>query len=335
MRHVSKSTIYDIARAASASPSTVSSALNGTWKARRIRQETAERILKIAREHGYSANQQARGLRMARSGLMALLLPEYNRFFSNLAQCFSQAVRQRGQCPIIVATERNRQEELDSVRDLSGYAIDSLFVVGAVAPVEISQLCAELQIKTVFVDQPCALAPSVVTDNRLGACQLTTEILRTQMSIGNPLRDRPYFIGGDAALPATASRIEGFRQVVTQRAGAVSDDQIIACSYDSDRAEAEIAALTARIGGLPTALFINSASVFEGVLRFLVAMPEEDLRVCSFGCFDYEPFGRLLRFPVHMIRQRHKKLIGTAFDLLETGEPGTLVKVPPEVFSAD
>ena len=43
----------------------------------------------------------------------------------------------------------------------------------------------------------------------------------------------------------------------------------------------------------------------------------------------------LLRFPVHMIRQRHRALISTAFELLETkAEPGTLIKVEPKLFSA-
>ena len=67
-----KQTIYDIAQQVGASPSTVSAALNGTWKARRIKEETAQRIIALARQMGYSVNLQARGLRTARSGLVGL-----------------------------------------------------------------------------------------------------------------------------------------------------------------------------------------------------------------------------------------------------------------------
>ena len=175
----------------------------------------------------------------------------------------------------------------------------------------------------------------MVTDNLLGAQVLTQEILRTRNPIGQAARDRPHFLGGDATRPATSCRIQGFREKVTEAFGACSDAQIIACSYDSDCAEVEIKALCERIGGLPSALFINSISSFEGVLRYLVTLPEESVRACSLGCFDYEPFGSLLRFPVHMIRQRHKELVNTAFHLLETkAEAGTLITVPPEIYLA-
>ena len=347
MKRTPKSTIYDIAKKADASPSTVSAALNGTWKSRRIRQETAERIIALAREFGYSANLQARGLRTARSGLVALLLPDYNRFFSNLAEAFSLRVRQNGLCPVIVSTDRDREEELSTVESLASYNIDALFVAGASSPEEISHFCQKANIDHIFIDQPCALAPSVITDHAAGARALTREILESQTSsaashgdangkaIGQSAQNRPYFIGGDANLPATARRIEGFRKVVEQRFETCGTDQIIACGYELEKAEHEIARLCERLGGLPTALFINSLTVFEGILRHLVTLREEEIRTCSMGCFDYEPFGSLLRFPVHMIRQRHKELIDTAFRLLDDqSKPGTLIEVRPQLYRA-
>ena len=335
MKRTPKSTIYDIARKANASPSTVSAALNGTWKERRIRPETAERILVIAREFGYSANLQARGLRTARSGLIALLMPEHNRFFSYLAEAFSLRVREMGLCPVIVSTDRDRDEELSTVQNLASYAIDSLFIAGASAPEEISLYCQKAQIDHVFIDQPCSLAPSVVTDNESGALALTMEILNSAQAIGDSARDRPHFLGGDASLPATARRIEGFREGVERRFGRCDDSQIIACGYDPDQSAIELRALRDRLGGMPSSLFINSISCFEGVLRYLVSLPEDEILTCSMGCFDYEPFGSLLRFPVHMIRQRPRELIRAAFQLLEEKAPaGTLITVQPELFYA-
>ncbi|SNY92228.1 transcriptional regulator, LacI family [Cohaesibacter sp. ES.047] len=336
MKSTPKSTIYDIAKLANASPSTVSAALNGTWRNRRIRAETAERIIAIAREFGYSTNLQARGLRTARSGLVALLMPDYTSFFSTLAEAFSARVRQLGLCPVIVSTERNPEEEISTVQQLASYAIDSLFIAGAAAPETISKFCQKAHIDHVFIDQPCALAPSVVTDNEAGSLALTQEILRSMPKGPASDRHRPYFIGGDATLPATASRIHSFRAEVTRQLGQCTDDQIIACSYDSDRAEQEIKELYAHLGGLPAGLFINSSATFEGVLRFLAIIPEADLRNCSIGFFDFEPFGMLLRFPVHMVRQRHRELIKQAFKLLESkAEPGTLVTVTPVIYKAD
>ena len=70
-----KTTIYDIARSTGASPSTVSAALSGTWRSRRIKESTALEIQRLAEEQGYTTNMQARGLRKARSGLVGMVLP--------------------------------------------------------------------------------------------------------------------------------------------------------------------------------------------------------------------------------------------------------------------
>ena len=43
-----KSTIYDLARMADVSASTVSAVLSGRWQARRIADDTARRILELA-----------------------------------------------------------------------------------------------------------------------------------------------------------------------------------------------------------------------------------------------------------------------------------------------
>ncbi|EBA06121.1 LacI family DNA-binding transcriptional regulator [Sagittula stellata] len=332
-----KKTIYDIAQRAGASASTVSAALNGTWKKRRISEATAQRIIEIARDHGYSANLQARALRTSRSGLVALLLPEYNRFFSQIAQTFSREVRARNLCPVIIATERDPEEERSTVADLTSWAIDALFFVGTVAPEDLSRQCEAARIPHVFVDQPCARAPSVVTDNRTGAQVLTREILASMTAlggVGTGPRETVYFIGGDRRLPSTANRVEGFSEALYSHVGRVAPSQIIAETYDIDAATETIAALYARLGGLPRGLFINSDSVFEGVLRFLATLPEHELDACAFGCFDYEPLGQLLRFPVHMMRQRHKMLVRRAFALLgEDGKP-VIEQVQPELYRA-
>ncbi len=291
-----------------------------------------------ANDDGYSATLQARALRTSRSGLVALLVPEYNRFFSNIAQTFSREVRARNQCPIIISTERKPDEERATVADLTSWSIDAIFFVGSVAPEDLSLQCQAAGIPHVFVDQPCALAPSVVTDSRNGARILTQEISRSMMRIGGDLgtgpRDTIYFLGGDRLLPSTRSRVAGFSEEMCAQFGRVDPDQILATTYDIDIATQTISDLYQKLGGLPRGLFINSDSVFEGALRFLATLPEEELNACAFGCFDYEPFGQLLRFPVHMIRQRHQMLVQRAFALLEANSPPVIEQVQPELYRA-
>lgn len=336
MKPTQKQTIYDIAQQIGVSPSTVSAALNGTWKARRIKEETAERIIGLARQMGYSVNLQARGLRTARSGLVGLILPEHNnRFFSDLSQSFTLEARSRGQCPIIIATQRNPAAEESTVQVLMAYSIEALFVAGAAEPARISQICREAQLPHVFIDQPCLDAPSVITDNEAGARRLTEAIISTLRGPAPAGKDRVYLIGGDARLHASSKRIAGFRAAVTARFGQCDDAQIIACGYDPDVALAQIERLYDQLGGLPAGLFANSINVFEALLRFLGRLPEAELQSASIGCFDYEPYGELLRLPVHMIRQRHRQLVRRAYEMLDRRVTGGILEtVEPELYLA-
>jgi LacI family fructose operon transcriptional repressor len=152
--------------------------------------------------------------------------------------------------------------------------------------------------------------------------------------LGTGPQDTVYFLGGDQSLPSTANRVEGFRAAMYAHVGQVDPAQILATSYDMDAATDTMSALYQRIGGLPGGLFINSDSVFEGTLRFLATLPQDELTACAIGCFDYEPLGQLLRFPVHMMRQRHQMLVQRAFALLETQSPPILEMVQPELYPA-
>lgn len=336
MKNSSKTTIYDIASAAGSSPSTVSSALNGTWKSRRIKPETVERIKRIADDHGYSVNLQARGLRKSESGLVGMVLPEHdNRFFSSLSQSFSTQARSRGHFPIIISSRRHAQEEQEAVENLLSLAIDSLFIVGASKPDQLSLLCTSKNIPHVFVDQPGTLASSVLSDNRHGAKQLAQHLLGLMPKGATAEGHGLYFLGGDATLFASAERIKGYQDALVENDLTVDPAQIIACGYDRDVAANELRALHERLGALPSGLLVNSIHCLEGALSVLSQIPEPEIRKCSIGCYDYEPLGRLLRFPVTMIRQRANKLIETAYGIIdsEQTEPERVL-IKPELIES-
>lgn len=327
-----KPTIYDLARRAGASPSTVSAVLNGSWRARRIGTATAERIAALAAELGYSANLQARGLRRARSGLAGMILPVHDdRFFAAMSQSFDAQARARGWCPVVVSTLRDPAEEIRTVETLIAYAVDSLLIAGAADPDAIGALCRAAGVPHVYVDLPGRDAPSVISDNFRGAVRLTQEILARMPAVADPARARPYFVGGIAADHATARRIAGFRAAAAAH-GPVEDAQIRPCGYEPARGAAEIAALHARLGGLPAGLFVNSLSVLEGVLGHLGALPSDALSATAIGCYDYDPFAAYLQVPVPMMRQNVGALVARALELIETGvRAPTLVEIEPEL----
>ena len=333
MKTGQKSTIHDIARKAGVSSSAVSAALNGSWQKRRLSEATVERIREVAREENYSVNLQARGLRKARSGLAGMVLPDHeNRYFAELSQHFAAQAHARGLCPAIVHAGRDAAEQMRSVESLIAYAVDLVVIAGASVPGELARACREANLPHVFVDHGCSEAPSVVSDNFAGAASLTRRLL-SGMAPSDPADPSTwlYFLGGEARLPASSERIRGFRHEAGS-AGALFDGaQIAACGYDSARAEIELRKLCDRLGRLPAGLFVNSIDCFEGVVRFLGCLTEPDIAACDFGCFDYDPFGLLLRFPLRMVRQRADLIVIEAFRQLDLGQgaPG-LVQIAPD-----
>lgn len=328
-----KTTIYDIAQISGASPSTVSAVLNGTWANRRISQATVDSIQKIAAKQGYSVNMQASGLRRARSGLIGMIIPLHeNRFFSSLSQSFDSLARERGMCPLIASTLRNPQEEQRVVETFISYAVDALFIVGASDPEGLGRLCTAANLKHIFVDLPGKDAPSVVTDNFRGAEQLTSRIIAGMPHGRTGAAALPYFIGGTTSDHATSQRVQAFRQTVANAGLKLADAQILQCGYAPKNAASAIASLCKSIGGLPAGLFVNSFTVFEGVMSHFVSLPADEFLGSAIGCFDYDPFAAFLQFPVYMIRQDSQGLIAKAYELLDGGVTGAEThQVPPEL----
>lgn len=312
-----KATIYDLSVISGISPSTVSAVLNGTWRKRRIKESTADLIRDLAEKHQYTTNRQAQGLRSSRSGLVGLMLPVYdNRYFSSMAQTFEAHVRRHGQCPIVVSSSRDPQEERETAESLISYSIDALFVCGATDPDGVHAVCEKAGLKHINIDLPGSRTHSVISDNYTGGRILTEAIIR-QFSAGDPLQPEELLLFGGRNDHASRERIRGFRDVKREMMGADIDASIQPTGYSPNTARSAFESFYDKAGRLPRALFINSSINFEGLLRFMSAHPHETFADLVVGCYDYDPFASFLPFPVLMMRQDVEGMIAKAFELIE------------------
>jgi len=312
-----KVTIYDIAKLARTSPSTVSAVISGSWRNRRISAALADSISKIAEAEGYVQNMQARALRQHRSGLIGMIIPLHdNRYFSSISQVFEREARSRDLWPIVVSTLRDPQMELDTAKTLISYRVESLLITGATDPDGIGAVCRSAGVRHINVDLPGKVAPSVISDNRLGAYELTLAVLDdlAGKAIAAPVL---HFIGGVPRDNSTAMRVSGFRQAMASRLLNVADDQVDACGYDPELAEASIRQLYGRLGRLPDGLIINSTIAFEGIVRFFRTLPRDQLHSIVVGCYDWDPFAALVEFSLTMVRQDVDAMVSKAFLMLE------------------
>lgn len=325
------STIYDLAELAGTSASTVSAILNGSWQSRRISAQTAQRVQALAQEHGFAMNRQASGLRRQRSGLIGMVIPTHeDRFFGALSQSFERHAHERGLCPLVVSTLRDGALEVETVRSLIAFRVEHLIVTGATAPDAVSAECRQAGVRHVNVDLPGRKAPSITSDNRWGAAELT-RLLLARSGPGAP-RDAVCFLGGIRKEFATEQRLAGFCEALAPYRP-VADEHIICCGYDPEAAHLAMAALYERLGGLPRALLFSSGITLQGAIRFLRALPDAELAQCSFGSYDWDPYAECLRFPVHMVRQNVEGLMAEAFRVIDGQgiRAGQVVQVRPQL----
>jgi LacI family transcriptional regulator, fructose operon transcriptional repressor len=331
-----KTTIYDIANEAQTSASTVAAVLNGTWKKRRIGEETAKAIRKIANQTGYTINMQARGLRRSRSGLIGMIVPMLdNRFFSSLAQAFESHAREQGLSPVVVSTLRDPEKEQATVRALISHNVEALFLAGATDPDSLAKICKRAGVTHVNIDLPGSKALSVISDNYNGAKTLTNALLARSSGIG--ANADIYFIGGIGSDYNTQQRMQGFRDALLERGHKVESSTMRPTGYAAELAESTVRDLYLQLGRLPDVLFVNSTLAFEGVVRFLRTLPIDDVRKCSIGCFDWDPYIELLHFPVLMVRQNATEMVAEGYRRLKqsNAEAKKIILIPTELIVSD
>lgn len=328
--HGRKTTIYDIAVAAHASPTTVSLVLNDSWQRYRIKPETASRILTCAERLGYAVNLKARGLRLSRSGLAGMILPHYrNRFFAGLAEAFEAEARSRGLCPIVVSTHRHPGNELKVTETLLAQQVEFLFIAGVRNPDPLNELCRAAAVRCVNIDLPGSGAPSVVSDNRGGARRLTEVVLEKLTARGGDASDL-FFFGGVADDDATRNRVLGFNEALAVQGVVPGPHMIDCCGYQPRNAAQSLARRYAQLGRLPLGLFVNGVTALEGALRFTSKLSANELQSIVVGTFDWDPFAAHLPFDVTMVRQNVEVMIAEGFALIDSygADRNALVIVP-------
>lgn len=322
-----RTTIYDLAKLAGSSPSAVSSVLNGSWKKRRISASLAEKITRIADEHGYAVNLQASGLRRETSQLIGMIVPKYdNRYFGSIVESFEQMARARGLFPIVTCTQRDAELEIQAARAMISHQVGWLVATGATDPDRISELCAAAGVRTLNLDLPGRLAPSVISDNRAGARDLTRRLMQSLEAQGRP-QPPIYYLGGRASDHNTIERLAGFRQAHAERGLSVAPWQISVPGYSPEKACQALDALLASGRPPPEALFVSSTITLEGVLTWV--RRTGGTRLPQIACFDWDPLAAALNPNLIMQRQDVPRMLEALFQLIDAPpSEAKLIQIP-------
>lgn len=154
-------TIYDVARVAGVSPSTVSRALS---RPGRVSFETAERIREVAAELGYHAKSISRNLPEQSTHMLALVVSDIaNPVFLGMIRGAERTARELGYTLLLVETQENEQYESDLAERLAK-VVDGIILGSSRLPdVEIRRLAKQLPM--VVVNRQVGQVTSVSSDN--------------------------------------------------------------------------------------------------------------------------------------------------------------------------
>ncbi len=168
-------TSFDVAKRAGVSQSTVSLVLNGKAVGR-VAPRTQEAVLRAAQELGYQPSMPARMLRLGRTHVAALIIPDVsNPVFATVLQGAEQAARLRGYTVVQVSTGNDSDWQRRIVHALATRSIDGFLLWSLDLP-ESAQL-ELLRGNAVIVDGSSPEFPSLLLDIEYGASAALQHLL--------------------------------------------------------------------------------------------------------------------------------------------------------------
>ncbi len=243
--------LRDLARQVGVHPSTVSRVLSGDPSAR-LSEATRARILDAARETGYRPNRLARSLKIQRTLVLGMVIPDItNPFFSGLFRAVEDVAGPLGYNVILCNTDDTAARFEQHLRVLAEGHVDGLLIAAAHRADSTIDSLRSRGIPYVLVNRrrDAAADSWVVSDDRGGARQAVEYLVELgHRRIGH--------IAGATDISTTATRLEGFREAMAQHG--LLDERLIVKGGLVEEAGARGMREILRLPGdlRPTAVFV-------------------------------------------------------------------------------
>lgn len=301
-------TLAELARLAGVSRTTASYVINGQGAARRIKQDTIEKVLTVARKHNFQVDTQAAALRGGASRTLGFILPDLeNTSYARLAKLLEQGARARGYQLLIAGSDDDPETEKSLARALKARRCDALIVASALALDD--PFYPQLQkegLPVIAVDR--AQSPDkircVVSDNRSAAEILTRSVLGGKTA-------SIAWLDAVPEIAMTRERREGFLAAANEAGIA----PLVESGLHYDRASG--AAMMRRIltdHGLPDALVTASFTLLQGVLDVLLDQPDPLPKALKIATFGDDRLLDFLPLAVNSLPQDHEAIANATLE---------------------
>ena len=322
-------TLSDLARIAGVSAGTVSRALAGNSL---VNTDTRERIVDLARDHGFRPNKMASSLRRQKTDVIGIAIPLghdsrqqiSDTFFITLLGHLADALTERGYDLMLRRVIPERDEDwLD--RFIGSGMIDGLLVIGQSDQFDRIEDAADGYLPMVVWGNHAEGQRHCVvgTDNRLGGKIATERLIESGAR-------HVYFLGDTSAVEF-AARYAGALDAAGQSGVTVTP---LMSHLSSDRLEAEVAANLDRSFEPGDAIFAATDTLAIASLARLkalgIAVPDQ-VRIVG---FDDLPLAAQTTPPLTTVRQDIRAGAFAMVDLLIrriSGEDTESIVMPPRL----
>ena len=299
-------TIYDVARKAGVGIATVSRAFNDSSL---IREETKEKILKIADEMHYQPHGVARGLARQQTHTIATVVPFFfNYLFLNLLKTVQYTLLKNQYDLFLYSIEKWENQAHIFDRVLNERKSDGVMLFSMTIDDKYAERFINSNIPVIIVDNYHPLLDSISISNKKGA----REAVQHLISLGH---EKIAIINGSLSSYPARIRLEGYKEALTESNLHIDPRYMINANPGmSEDGFNEIVGYRAlkQLASLgkerPTAVFIASDIQALGALR---AAKEEQLNVpndmamIGFDDIDFAQYVGLstMRQPVHTMAE--------------------------------
>jgi LacI family transcriptional regulator len=256
--------LADVARAAGVHPGTASRALNPLTR-EQVSRETYRRVSRAAQRLGYMPNVVARGLRTARSYIVAMLVPDVtNPLFPPMVRAAEQVLTRAGYTLVLTDTDNDAETERRQVEALRARGADGFIIATARWQDPLLDEIADAKIPAVLLNRNMAggRLPYVGADERFGITLAVDHLV----ALGHR---RISYLAGPQDTSTGRERVAAFRQAMRGHGLPTPRGQVRACAAYTEAAGAAAARALLGAGLDATAILAGNDLIAFGVLAEL------------------------------------------------------------------
>jgi LacI family transcriptional regulator len=264
-------TIFDVAREAGVSTSTVSRVMNGN---ERVDPQLAAKVTRVARKLNYRPNQTARGLRLRQSRVWALVISDIRTgpFFADVVRGVEDVAYEANYAMFLCNTDEDPSKEAGYLQLAIAENVAGVILTPSGASTDLAPLL-EAGVHVVVADRklPAHQADTVVADNLAGATRAVEHLLEGGY-------DRVACIAGPLSTTTASERLRGYRMALDQAGSAIDESLVRLANFREDGGYRAMQELLEE-DPLPDAVFVSNNRMTAGALQAIeeakLAIPEE------------------------------------------------------------